>query len=223
MSAGPAAARPDPGPLPRIGRAVAAIVVSGVVGAVVFLVMVQGAFRQGHTRLDFNHVLGTVIQGEAEEVGSTQEALGIIGDTAGPTGLNATLLAGIVLMVVHGLVITPLVRRHWLVRAVPLWILTVLALGLVYAPVADARLDTPIGTFGADNGDMTPVVLILSALGFAITAARCHDLMIRPWFWRSRGESIEEALADMPGVGPPGAPGSLELAEERREDGGVRP
>ncbi|WP_217914596.1 hypothetical protein [Miltoncostaea marina] len=214
------ARRTDPGPLPRIGRAIAAPLVSGAVGAVVFLIMVQGAFRQGHTTLDFNHVLGTVIQGEAEEVGSTQEALGVIGDTAGPTGLNATLLAGIALMAVHELVTTRLLRRHWLVQAVPLWILTVLALGLVYAPVADARLDTPIGVLGADNGAMTPVVLILSALGFALIAARCYDLLSRASFWRSRGESIEDALAEMPGVG---AAGSLELAEEHREEGGVRP
>lgn len=208
------------GPLPRLWRAVAAPVVSGAVAAVVFLIMVQGSFRKGHTSLDFNHVLGTLIEGEAQEVGSTQEALGVIGDSAGPTGFSATIVAGIVLMVIHSLVITRLVRRHWLIQAVPLWLLTVAALGLVYAPYADSQLDTPIGTFGADAGGMTPLVLILSALGFAVTGARCHDLMSRTGFWVSRQESVEQALADLPGVGDPG---SLELAEERREDGGVRP
>lgn len=207
------------GTLARAARAVAAPVFSGIIGAVVFLIMVQGSFRRGHTDLDFNHVLGTVITGEAPEIGSTDQALGVIGDSVGPTGLYATLAAGIVLMILHGQVITRLVRRHWLIQAIPLGLLTFLALGLVYAPVADARLDTPIGTFGVDAGGMTPLVLLVSALGFAVIASRVHSLMARPEFWEEHHEDLERPLEEVAGI----EEGSLELSEEGPEEGGVRP
>ena len=49
---------------PRLARTVTAasslgVVVAAVLGTAAFLVMIQGAFRKGHTDLDFNHVLGT--------------------------------------------------------------------------------------------------------------------------------------------------------------------
>ena len=102
--------------LTRAARMVAAPVISGSVGAIVFLVMIQGSFRKGYTDLDFNHVLGTLISGETAESGGTNEALGVVGDRVGPTGLLATVLGGIVLMAIHELVITRVVRRHWLIR-----------------------------------------------------------------------------------------------------------
>lgn len=187
----------------RVAREVVAPVVAGVLGAVVFLVMVQGAFRRGHTDLDFNHVLGTIIQGEASEVGSTNQALGVIGDTAGPTGLYATIISGIVLVAIHGLIVTRLVRYHWLVGALALWALTFLALGLVYAPVADARLDSPIGTLGADAGAMTPIVLLISALGFAVIGARVQSLMVRPDFWQAHSGEFERQLEEVAGINEP--------------------
>ena len=70
---------------------VVGVVLGAIVGTVVFLIMIQGSFRQGYTDLDFNHVLGTMIRGSAEE-DRRSEALGVVGDTAGPTGLYATLI-----------------------------------------------------------------------------------------------------------------------------------
>ncbi len=71
---------------------------SAVVGAVVFLICIQGSFRQGYTDLDFNHVLGTMIRGYGRGEAGTSDALAVVGDTAGPTGLYATFAGAAVLM-----------------------------------------------------------------------------------------------------------------------------
>ena len=216
---GPVTAAASDGLVARAARAILAPVVGGVVGAVVFLIMVQGSFRQGHTTLDFNHVLGTLIEGEAEERGSTSEALGVIGDSVGPTGLYATFVAGIALMAVYSLVIVPLVRWGWIARAIPLGIITFLALGLVYAPIADARLDTPVGLFGSESGDMTPLVLFLCAMGFAVIGARCHSVVSKPAFWMPHHHGLDKPLEAAAGLDDR----SLELPEERPEEGRVGP
>ena len=148
---------------------------------VVFLIMVQGSFRKGYTDLDFNHVLGTMIKGSAEEETGASEALGVVGDTAGPTGLYATLAGAVVLMLRStALVITPLVRRHWAIQGLVLGAVTALVVGLVFCGVADARLDTPTGLFGVDAGGITPVVIVLCSLGFGLVGARCYSLDREP-------------------------------------------
>ena len=54
-------------------------------------------------------------------------------------------------------------------------------IGLVFAPIADARQDeSPMGLFGVDAGGFTVVVLGLSALGFGLVAARCYNLITEP-------------------------------------------
>jgi hypothetical protein len=208
--------------LAAAGRFLAAAVIGGIVGGIVFLIMVQGAFRRGYTDLDFNHVLGTLVEGTASETTSTDEALGIIGDTVGKSGLYATCIAAVALMILHGLVITRLVRRHWLVQALPLAVVTFLVVGLLYCGLADSRLDTPTGLFGADAGGMTPLVLGLSSLGFAVVASRCYSLIEDAGWWVPKHESIETALEAVPDVDDSPAP-SLELAEEGPEQRRVRP
>lgn len=207
--------------LAAAGRFVAAAALSGLLGAIVFLIMVQGSFRKGHTELDFNHVLGTMVEGTAEETTSTEEALGVIGDTVGKTGLYTTVVVAILLMVVHGLVITRFVRRHWVVQAIPLAVLTFLVVGLVYCGFADARLDTPTGLFGVDAGGRTPLVLGLSSLGFAVIAARCYSLIEDPRWWAPKHETLEAALEVVPDI--EAEPASLELAEEGPEQRRVSP
>jgi len=193
------------GGLARAARVVVAPVISGAVGAVVFLIMIQGSFREGRTTLDFNHVLGTMIAGETQEVGSTDSALGVIGDSVGPTGLWATIFSGIALMVVHEVAVTRVVRRHWLIQAVPLWVITSLAVGVLFTSLADARFDTPIGFFGVDAGGLTPLVIVLSSLGFAVIGARAHDLATTAAWWEKRPDPLAEAnLEDVAGL--PSAP-----------------
>ena len=137
-------------------RLVVGVALGAVVGTVVFLIMIQGSFHQGYTDLDFNHVLGTMIKGTAEEATGVSEALGVVGDTAGPTGLYATLIGAGVLMLLHALVIHPLVRRHWTVQGLVLGAVTALVVGIGFCAVADARLDTPTGIFGVDAGRHDP-------------------------------------------------------------------
>lgn len=189
-------------PVARVARAVAAPLISGSVAAIIFLVMIQGAFRRGHTTLDFNHVLGTMVAGEATEVGRADEALGVVGDSVGPTGLWATIVGGIALMAIHELVIVPLVRRHWLAQAVPLALLTMLAVGVVFASAADARFDTPIGLFASDAGERGVLVVVLCSIGFAVVGARAHDLARRAWWWEPRPDPLAGAdLEDVAGFG----------------------
>jgi hypothetical protein len=201
--------------LSAAGRFVAGAVVSGVVAGAIFLIMVQGSFRRGYTDLDFNHVMGTVVEGAAQETTSTEEALGVIGDTVGETGLTVTLALAVALMAVHGLVIVRLVRRHWLAQALPLAALTFLLVGLVFCGLADARLDTPTGLFGVDAGGMTPLVLGLSSLGFGVVGARCYGLIDDVRWWAPKQEGLETALDTVAELET--TPASLELAEEGPE------
>ena len=202
--------------IPAIARAVAGVLIAGVVFAVVFLICAQGSFRRGITDFDFAHVLGTAMQGTAkEETGA--EALGVIGDSAGPTALEATLVAGVCLLAFHALVIVRLVRRSWLVQGLVLAAVTFLVLGLVYVPYADSKLDTPIGPWGSDQGGMTPVVLAGASLIAALVAARIYDLTERASWWRSEEVTVDEQLAEITGSDE-----SLELPEQGPEQGAVR-
>ncbi|MGD9570429.1 MAG: hypothetical protein AB7V62_00915 [Thermoleophilia bacterium] len=188
----------------RIARSIVAPVISGATAAIVFLVMIQGSFHKGYTDLDFNHVLGTLIEGDADEVGSTQEALGVVGDSVGPTGLWATIVGGIILMAIHEFVITRFVRRRWLIQAIPLSVLTIFAVGVVFAGIADARFDTPVGWFGMDSGGISVIVVLLSSIGFALVGARIHDLASRAWWWETRPDPLaEETLEDLAGIETP--------------------
>jgi hypothetical protein len=199
-------------PVSTVLRALVGIVLGAVVGAVVFLIMVQGSFRQGYTDLDFNHVLGTMIKGSAEEQRGTSEALGVVGDTAGPAGLYGTLIGAGVLMVVFAVAIAPFVRRHWVVQGLVLGVLTTLVVGVVFCAVADARLDTPTGIFGAESGGMTPLVITLSSLAFGLLGARCYSLAMTARWWEEREEDVEAEIESIAQLDP-----SLELPEEGPE------
>ncbi|HTI35455.1 MAG TPA: hypothetical protein VL422_17390 [Miltoncostaea sp.] len=202
---------------PAIARAAAGVLIAGVVFAIVFLICVQGSFRRGITDFDYAHILGTAMKGTStEETGS--QALGVIGDSAGPTALEATLVAGVCLLALHALVIVRLVRRSWIVQGLVLAAVTFLVLGLVYVPYADARLDTPIGPWGSDQGGMTPVVLAGASVIASLVAARIYDLAERASWWRSEEVAVDDQLAELTGTGD-----SLELPEQGSEQGAVRP
>jgi hypothetical protein len=201
-------------------RALVGIGVSALAGALVFLIMIQGSFHRGYTDLDFNHVLGTLIKGTAEE-STTSEAFGVVGDTAGPTGLYATLVGAGVLMLIHALVIHPLVKRRWLVQGLVLGALTALVVGLGFCGIADARLDTPTGLFGADAGGMTPLIIVCSSLGFGLAGGRCYGLIAADSWWEVRQEDVAATIESVAGLEPSGA--SLELTEQGPEHGRVGP
>ena len=97
--------------VPALARGIAGVLMGGVITALVFLICVQGSFHEGITDFDFTHVLGTAIEGTATEE-SGGDALGVIGDSVGPTALRVTIICGIVLLAFHALVIVRLVRRQ---------------------------------------------------------------------------------------------------------------
>jgi hypothetical protein len=198
-------------------RFVVAVVAAAAVGLAVFLIMVQGSFHKGYTDLDFNHVLGTAVKGTTLKDTQAREALGLVGDTAGPIGLYSGLIGAVVLLTIYGLV-TRRVHGHWALTGLVLGLVTFLVIGLA-APIADARQDEfPTGLFGVDAGGFTVVVLGLSALGFGLVAARCYDLIASADWWEPT-EVLEdvELVTDVDGEAS-----SLELPEEGPEQGGVR-
>ncbi|MGD9696383.1 MAG: hypothetical protein AB7V42_12085 [Thermoleophilia bacterium] len=209
-----------------LGRLATSCVVSGVTAAVAFLVMIEGSARKGHTDLDFNHTLGLIVKGDATTAGTSHDALGVVGDTLGPAGLYATFACAAILVLVHALFIAPFVRRHWLLQAVPLWLFTFLLMSLVFAPIADAKVDQPVGLFGADAGGITPVVWLLCTLAFAVIVARCHSLISDTAWWEPQEIGLEAALEEVTGItGAPAldVPSSLELPEQGPEQRRVDP
>ena len=209
-----------PGTGARVARTVSAIVVGGVVAAICFLIVIHEAERRGYTALDFNHTLGNIIEGRQSEDATTRAALGVIGDSAAPTGLMATLVLGVLAMAVFALAIVPLVRRGgWIVQGIVLGAVTFLALGLIYPPLASRHLVESLGPFGASYGRGTVVAFALASLTFGIVGARCYSLMAGAAWWTPRGEVLEEALEEIE-MGQPAS--SFELPEQRGEDGGVR-
>jgi hypothetical protein len=198
-----------------VARAALGVALSALVAALTFLIMIQGSFRQGYTDLDFNHVLGTMIEGSAEEELGSSEAFGVIGDSAGPTGLYATLIGAGVLMLLHALVIHPLVRRHWAIQGLVLGVVTSLVVGLVFCGVADARLDTPTGLFGVDAGGITPLIIVCCSLGFGLVGARCYSLVVGERWWQEYEEDAVAAIESVAELEP--AEASFELAEEGPE------
>jgi hypothetical protein len=217
VSAGREVVALDPGlrhRLTTVGRFVGGAVLGGVVAGSVFLIMVQGSFRKGYTDLEYNHVLGTAIRGTAEER-STQEALGVVGDTAGPTGLYATFAAAALLLALHGLLVTRRTSWPWHLRALPLWGITILVAGVVFPLYADSRLDTDTGVFWTvPSGALTPLVLIVSSLGFALMGERAFSLISGARWWEHKEEGVHSAMESL---GPIEEEPSLELAEERSE------
>jgi hypothetical protein len=202
--------------VPAIARALVGVLVGGAVTAIVFLICVEGSFHEGITDFDYAHVLGTAIEGTAREE-SGAEALGVIGDSAGPTALWTTIVAAIVLMAVHSLVIVRLVRRHWVVQGLALAVVMFLAIGVIYVPYVDARLDTPIGAWGSDQGGWTPLVFAGSSVIASLVGARVYDLATRVSWWQEEAVVVDEQLSELTGVEE-----SFELSEQRPEEGLMR-
>lgn len=222
-------------PFPRLaaaGRWCAAVLLSAAVGTVVYLVMVQGSAHKGFTDLDFNHSLGVLIGGDAERE-TSHSALGVSGDTAAPTGLMWTFVFAVVLCAAYGLVMRRRGRPPWYLAALPFGIVVFLLVALVYMPIVGSRVDeATVRVLGIDGGGITPVVFLLSSLGFALVVARVYSLAVSASWWEPRAHDAEAALLEFEGgealeLGEPlsedSMRASLELPEQRGEDGGVKP
>lgn len=213
-----------------VGRWSFAVVLAALVGAAVFLVMVQGSAHKGFTDLDFNHTLGVLVGGDAFKE-TSHAALGVSGDSAAPTGLLWTALCALAVVVVYGLLAIRWRRVRWYVSALPLGLAVFLLVSLVYMPLVDARVDdVTTGPFGIDGGGITPVVFLISSLGFALVVARVFALGVDPAWWVVRRPDAEAALSEFEGVEDlelgeaiteDEMRPSLKLPEERSEDGDV--
>ena len=164
--------------------------------------MVQGSFRKGYTDFDFNHVLGTAIKGTAEEQ-TGGEALGVVGDTAGPDGALRDLIAAVVL--------ARLLRpRRSRARPPPLAGAGARARrsspssssASSTCPIADARHDTPMGLWGWTGRPDAGGARALRA-GLGLVAARCYDLRRDRAGGRARRITLDESSSRSPASTPP--------------------
>jgi hypothetical protein len=180
-------------------RYVVAVVVSGLLSGLTWLILMQEGERKGLMDHNFNQAMGELLPGG--------------GDTA-RLGLRWTMIFALILAVLYALVEPVLSRADW--RRGTWWALVPFLLwGLVLAPLAGSRLtDDPGGVFGIDGGAGSILVGAGSALLSTLVLVRCYSLMRRASWWRPRriGERREETIEALT------APGSLELSEEGPEE-----
>ena len=183
-------------------RYATAIVLATIAGGVVWLVMETVFEEAGFERVEFARELAL--------------GLGVEGDrqTVGVAGLAATMLGFFLIVLIQGAVVEPMLRRagggaepSHLARYGPAFALTLLASGLIAAPVMG------IGAFGLSDGAQTFLALVVSAAAASIALVRVYTLVITRRWWEEKSEGVEHAFAERPA-------GSLELPEERGEEGG---
>lgn len=193
------------------GRYAAAVVTAGVIGALVWMFVLQ----EGHTgrifgvtwtQHDFPDGLGLTFGAE---------------DTA-RAGLFLTLGLGVIVAAVFALVERRL-PGSGLVKGLSLAPLLFLAWGLVFTPLVDSRqvkveaefVFLPTGFFGVDAGGRTIISGVLASVLTGIVIARIISLLREASWWQDHPSTDHGFGADTPAV-------LLELAEERAEQGGER-
>lgn len=188
--------------LARAGREVAAVIGAGVLGAIAWLVVVQEGRGRGLTDLDF-------ARGLALSVGAD----GVDRQEVGSTGFYATVVLGVAFMLVFALVVPRFLRRSWWWQAAPVGAAAFLLWGLAFSP---AR---PSGILGLEAGGISSLlVFLVGAAAFAVVGVRVYTLVSGPAWWVAKENRLEEELEELTQQQR-----SLELPEERREEGDVRP
>ncbi|MDX6555754.1 MAG: hypothetical protein QOD86_1949 [Miltoncostaeaceae bacterium] len=184
-------------------RQVLGVAAGGVIGAAVWLVVVQEGRNLDLTNLDFVRAMALVFQADGADRRAT-----------GSAGLYVTLGAGVLLVLIQAalLPLVPRLRgRSWWLQAVPLGIVGFLLWGVVLSP---AR---PSGFLGLDAGGATsPVVFLAGAAGFAIAGWRCYTLISGAEWWEDKEQDLTRSLEQIEGQ-----PRSLELAEQGPEQGRI--
>jgi len=180
--------------LAAAGRWITAVALGGGLGAVVFLIVAGEANDRGYTEITFNHTLGEMIGGEATRA-RTDQALGVTGDTAGPTGFLWFLVICCALMVVYSLTAHRYLRLHWALKGLVLGVVAWLLVSLVFMPLADREVGDAysVTVFGAGAGGATPWVFLVASLAFGVMAARAFSLVVGARWWEVK--EIEQASA----------------------------
>jgi hypothetical protein len=199
----------------RLLRHVAGVVVGGAIGGIVWLIILQEGPERQWSDHDYNQIMGQVFVGREDDVATA--------------GFLATLGTGVALALLYAFAFEPLGRNRGRAWAPLCFAAVPLALwGLVLSPGVTAYKDTAIdvrpevipgGAFGLDAGGVTLVLGVVGSLLFALAVSRIYRLMITPSWWKARGSDhamakgvLEELIARTPDP-------SLELPEERREEG----
>lgn len=181
-------------------RHVVGVVVSGVLGAAVWLVVVQEARNLDLTDLDFVRAMALIFEAEGTDRRAT-----------GSAGLYLTLGAGVLLVALHALIVPRLSRfrgRGWWAQAVPLAAAAYLLWGAIMSPTR------PSGFFGLQAGGITSALSFLAgAAGFAIIAVRAYTLITSERWWEDKEQDISHSLDAIEA-----RPRSLELPEQGREE-----
>jgi hypothetical protein len=185
-------------------RRLAAVVTAGVLGAIVWLIIVEEE-RFVPEALDFNHLLGELVLGPGHETARSDGPLALVGDPVAPTGFGVTCLFGVALAVLHMLVVEPALgrvprmRRSLLLRALPVALIAYVLWGLVFTAVVQARLDVDAGPFGVDGSGATPVTYAVAAFLTGIVIVRAVELVRTAEWWRPKRVDHESALRDATG------------------------
>lgn len=183
------------------GRWITATVLGGALGAVLFLIVVEQSRDRGYTDITFNHSLGVMIGGEATEA-RTDRALGVAGDSAGPTGVLWSVLLACLLVAVFGVTVHRYLRRHWALQGLVLGAAAWLAVSLVYFPLLDRDPveDVSVSPFGLGAGGGTPIVFLVASLAFGLLAARVFTLVVHTGWWQEKVVEHEAALRQIEGM-----------------------
>lgn len=190
-------------PLIRPARAVFAVVLGGLLGAVAWLIVMQKAHEMGITDHEANAAVGQLLTDADGEVARR--------------GFYGTVLAAVVVALVYRLLrgLAPRDGRlgRWTARAVVVGVAVLLVWGLVLGPLAGST-DVPAGLFGREAGFTAPLCAVLAALAAGLTLVRVVELVDSDEWWERKHydlrESIDSLFADGSGgadaAGP--APGS---------------
>lgn len=199
-----------------VARQTLGVAVAAGLGAVVFLIVSQEGQVKGYTDLDF-------ARGLALSVGAD----GINRQEVGSTGLYATIALAVALVALYALIVPRILRRSWWQQAVPFAVVVFLLWGLVFSPVR------PSGILALEAGGVSSAMVgLVGAIAFALVTVRAYTLITAASWWADKEDTFAADLDAITrrGVGrggqarnPDSGPESLELPEEGREEGRVRP
>jgi hypothetical protein len=197
-----AAAPPRLSRLVALLRQAAGILVGGLLASLVWVFFLQEGVERGWTTVDWVRPLG--------------ELLGAGPDEAARLGWYASMVAWVALALVlvpaARLVGGSLWRRTLAVAAVPflLW-------GLLFMGLVDAREpEWAAGLLGWESGWEAAAMALAGSVFSTVLLLRVHDLLSGTTWWEPKEHSLEASLAAL-------AAPSLELPEQRPEQGGERP
>lgn len=163
---------------PRI-RTAAAVLLAGVVSAVVFLTIAQEAYKKGLTSHRFNGSMGIFLGGESEGIPRR--------------GLFGTVAVAILLALAYA-VASRWMRWRTIVNGLIVGVAGFLGWGLVFGPMAEGSNTVPAGVFGLDADAAAPLVILAACLAGGITLARVYEVVIDARWWVPRTVDFDEQV-----------------------------